>query len=118
MTEEDFYHHKDSWGRIAEDLARWLGLPHVTPLDVVILLPLLPLPVLGMLWWAPWERWVWKNVPGTITGPYLLYCAFAFWHFHAHSWLVLLVAFIGVVVCAIALGEIRDRGKRWHRPVS
>jgi hypothetical protein len=118
MTEEDYYQHHGYWERVADNVARWLGLPHVTALDVVILLPLFPLLVLGIIWWAPWEPWVWKNVPKTITGPYLLYCAFACWHFHAHSWLVLLVAIIGVAVCAAALKEIHGRGNLWRRPAS
>jgi hypothetical protein len=116
MTEENFYQHHGYWERAADNLARWLGLPHVSALDVAILLPLFPLLVLCIIWWTPWEPWVWKNVPKTITGPYLLYCAFAFWYFHAHSWLPLLFAIVGVVVCAIALYEIHERGKLWRRP--
>jgi hypothetical protein len=118
MTEDDYSQHHGYWERVADNLATWLGLPHVTALDVVILLPLFPLLVLGIIWWAPWEPWVWKSVPKTITGPYLLYCAFAFWHFHAHSWLVLLVAIIGAAVCAVALKEIYGRGNLWRRPTS
>jgi hypothetical protein len=110
MREEDFYpQQQDYWERTADNLAHWLGPQHLTTLDVVILLPLLPLFPLAILWLLPWESSVWKNVPKAITESYLLYCAFAFWHFHAHSWLMLLVAIIGVVVCAIALKEIRSR---------
>jgi hypothetical protein len=110
ISEEDFYPRQQSWwDQVADNLARWLGQPHVTVLDVAILLPLFPLLVLFIIWWAPWEPWVWKNVPKKITGPYLVYCAFAFSHFHANSWLVILVAIIGVVICAIALKEIHDR---------
>src|SRR5450432_2806542 len=115
MTEEDFYQHHSYWERATDNLARWLGVPHLTALDVVILLPLFPLLLLAIIWWAPWEPWVWKNVPKAITGFYLLYCAFAFWHFHAPSWLVLLVAIIGAVVCAIALTETHERGKLWRQ---
>jgi len=49
MTEEDYYQHHGYWERVADNVARWLGLPHVTALDVVILLPLFPLLVLGII---------------------------------------------------------------------
>jgi hypothetical protein len=114
MTEEDFYQHHSYSERVADNLARWLGVPHVTALDVVILLPLFPLLVISIIWWAPWEPGC-GNVPKATTGSYLLYCAFAFWHFHAPSWLVLLLAIIGVVVCAIALKETHDGGQLWRR---
>jgi hypothetical protein len=116
MTEEGFYQQQGYSGRAADNIANWLGLPHVTALDVVILLPLFPLLMIGIIWLMPWEPWVWKHVPKTITGPYLLYCAFAFWHFRAPSQVVLLFAITGVVVCAIALKEIHDRGKLRRRP--
>lgn len=117
MREGDFYLPRASyWEQGADNLARWLGLPHLSAVDVFILLPLFPLLVIALIWWAPWEPWVWKNVPKTISGPYLLYCAFAFWHFHAHWWWVLLAAMLGAAVCGAALKEIHDRGKRWRRP--
>jgi hypothetical protein len=115
MTEEDFSHTTATGNGLTDNLARWLGLQHVSALDVVIMLPLFPLLVLCIIWWAPWEPWVWKNVPKPITGSYLIYCAFAFWHFHAPSWLVQLAAIIGIVFCAIALYEIHGQGKLWHR---
>jgi hypothetical protein len=118
MTENNFYQHNGYGEQVADNLANWLGLPHVTALDVAILVPLIPVMVLGIIWWAPWETWVWKNVPKAIIGPYLLYCAFAFWHFHARSWLVVLVATIGIVACVFAVKEIQGRGKRWRRPES
>ncbi len=117
MREPDFYQPRpDYWGQTADNLARWLGLQHVTGLDIVILLPLFPLLIVGLIMWMPWEPWVWKSVPKTIIGLYLLYCAFAFWHFHAHWWLVSLVAISGVGVCGIALREIHSRGTLWRRP--
>jgi hypothetical protein len=109
MREEDFYQHQGYWERANENLARWLGVQHLTTLDVVILLPLVPLLALGITWWLPWERWLWKNLPKTISGPYLLYCAFALWHFHAHWWLVSLVAIVGAGVSALAV----TRSPRW-----
>ena len=90
-------------------------MPYVAALDLFNPLPLFPLMMLGIIWLAPWEPWVWRNVPKTIAGPYLLYCAFAFWHFRAHSWIVLLFVTIGVLVCAVALKEILGRGKLLDR---
>ena len=108
----DFYPQQhDYWERANDNLARWLGLQHLTTHDVFILLPLIPLFALLIFWWLPWERWFWRDLPKTISGPYLLYCAFALWHFHARWWLILLVAIIGAGLCAIAL---KDGGKTWR----
>jgi hypothetical protein len=114
MREEDFSQKQVYWEQGLDNLARWLGLQHLTTLDVVILLPLFPLLVVGIVWLQPWERWLWKDVPKTMSGAYLLYCAFAFWHFHTHWWLVLVLAILGAALCAIALKDIRD-GKPWRR---
>jgi hypothetical protein len=113
MTPESaFYQVRPGyWEQGADNLARWLGLPHLTVLDVVILLPLFPLLVVAIIMWAPWEPWVWKNVPKMITGPYLVYCAFAFWHFHWSWWAVSGFAFFGAGICALALKEMHDRRK-------
>jgi hypothetical protein len=104
------------WERAADNLASWLGLQHLTTLDFLILQPLFPLLALGITWWLPWERWLWKDLPKTISGPYLLYCAFALWHFQVRWWLVSLVAIIGAGLCALALKDIHDRGKRRRNP--
>jgi hypothetical protein len=110
IREEDFYSQPDKWAQANDGLAHWLGLQHLTTLDVFILLPLIPLIVLPVVLWFPWERWFWR--PKGIGGAYLLYCAFAFWHFHARWWLVLPVAIIGAGLCAIAL---RDGRKTFAR---
>jgi hypothetical protein len=109
ISEEDFYQQTGYWERANDGLARWLGVQHLAAIDVVILVPLIPLFGVFIIWWAPWEPWVWKNVPKVIIGPYLLYCAFAFWYFHAASWIVLIVAVIGAVVCAIAINGRQAR---------
>lgn len=101
------------WDQIVHNLGTWLGM-NLTVLDGFILLPLLPLfPVLlGCLffsWDLSWEFWLWKNIPKWVSGPYLLYCAFGFWHFHAPSWSVLLVALTGAAICALALHDGRKR---------
>lgn len=113
MTEQYFYPKQhDYWERANDNLARWLGPPHLTTLDVCIFLPLIPLIALPIFLWLPWEAWFWREkMPKVIGGPYLLYCAFALWHFHARWWVVLLVVVIGAGLCAIAL---KDRRKTWR----
>jgi hypothetical protein len=115
IREEDFYPKpQNSWERANDNLAGWLGLQHLTTLDVFILLPLIPLIAFPIVLWFPWENWFWRErMPKQIGGAYLLYCAFAFWHFHAHWLLVLLVATIGAGLCAVAL---KDGGTARRRP--
>ena len=115
VREEDLCAQRPGyWELGADNLSRWLGLPHLTTLDVVILLPLFPLLIIAVIWWAPWEPWVAKNIPKSISGPYLLYCAFAFWHFHGRWWWVLCSALLGALICGVAFKEIYDR-QRWLR---
>jgi hypothetical protein len=110
MREEDLYRQDHGyWQQVADNLSKWLGLPHLTALDVAIALPLFPWLLIAIIVWAPWEPWVWKNVPKTITGPYLLYSAFAFWHFHARWWWVLPTAALGVAICGVAVNEVYSR---------
>jgi hypothetical protein len=115
IREEDFYPKpQNSWERANDNLAGWLGLQHLTTLDVFILLPLIPLIAFPIVLWFPWENWFWRErMPKQIGGAYLLYCAFAFWHLHAHWLLVLLVATIGAGLCAVAL---KDGGTARRRP--
>jgi hypothetical protein len=113
IREEDFYQQQGYWERANDNLARWLGVQQLTTYDVFILLPLIPLFALLIIWWAPWEGWFFRDLPKTISGPYLLYCAFALWHFHAPWWPVALLAIIGAALCAIAL---RDRWKPRRQP--
>lgn len=75
--------------------------------DVLIFIPLIPaIPVIA-LWPLPWERWVPKLLPKKIIGPYLLYCAFAIWHFKQPWWLVSFAALWGVTVSAMAIFDLR-----------
>ena len=113
MREEDFYpKQQDYWDRANDNLARWLGLHHLTTLDHFILLPLIPLITLPFVVWLPWEEWFWREkTPKYIGGAYLLYCAFALWHFHARWWLILLVAIIGAGLGGIAQ---KDGKKIWR----
>ena len=73
--------------------------------DVLIFIPLIPaIPVIAT-WFLPWEFWIPKKIPNTITGPYLLYCAFATWHFKWSSWFVVMVSLWGIAVSVIAIFE-------------
>ena len=88
-------------------------------LDVLIAAPLIPLMPFAITWWLPWERWLkFERIPAKVAGPYLLYVAFAEWHFKLHLWAVILPAVVGLIVCAFAVaGIIRDRRNppRWSR---
>ena len=68
--------------------------------DVLIFLPLIP----AFIWFLPWERW---KIPNKIIGPYLLYCAFAIWHFKQWSWIVPLFGLLGIAVSASAVFDVR-----------
>jgi hypothetical protein len=71
--------------------------------DVLIFIPLIPaIPVIAT-WFLPWESWIPRRVPNKIIGPYLLYCAFAVWHFKEPGWLILGIAVWGIVVCVVAV---------------
>ena len=75
--------------------------------DVLILIPLMPaIPVIA-LWPLSWERWIPKIVPEKIVGPYLLYCAFAIWHFKQPWWVVLIVGLMGIGVSTAAIFDLR-----------
>jgi hypothetical protein len=96
------------WEQVLSNVGHWLGFP-VTSLDFIILVPLVPLLSLGLVMWLPWEQWLWKHLPKQISGPYLLYVAFALWHFHVHWWWVFIAAVGGLVMTGIALIEYRQR---------
>src|SRR5579863_6730046 len=56
-------------------------------LDVLILVPVIPLVFILVTCWLPWERWLsWDELPNRILGPYLLYAAFAAWHVKLPWW--------------------------------
>ena len=76
-------------------------------IDVLIFIPLIPaIPVMA-LWFLPWEGWIPKIIPKTIIGPYLLYCAFAIWHFKQQWWIVSFVGLWGITVSAMAIFDLR-----------
>lgn len=76
------------------------------PVDVLIFIPVIPaIPVIAT-WFLPWERWIPRRIPKSVTGPYLLYCSFAAWHFKGPRWLVAGVAFWGLFVSAMAVYDM------------
>ena len=75
--------------------------------DVLIFFPLLPASPVIATWFLPWEQWIPRKVPNKIIGPYLLYCAFALWHFKQPSWLTVPIALLGIVVCVMAFFDVR-----------
>jgi hypothetical protein len=79
-------------------------------LDVLIVAPVVPLAPLLITWWLPWERWIpWGKLPKAVLGPYLLYVAFAAWHF-AFGWFVVLVTVVAGTVLSIMafLEKVKD----------
>jgi hypothetical protein len=83
---------------------------HLTLTDVLVLIPVVPVLVLAPTWWLPWERWLKvEEWPARLLGPYLLYCAFAAWHFRLHWWAVLSVLAGGVLVTAWAAHDALTR---------
>jgi hypothetical protein len=93
--------------RAAYNLSTGTSLVSARTVDVLIFVPLIPaIPVIAF-WVLPWERWIPKIVPNTIIGPYLLYCAFAIWHFKQPSWAVLFVGLFGIAVSGAAVFDLR-----------
>ena len=52
------------------------------------------------------KPWIPRRIPKSVTGPYLLYCSFAAWHFKGPRWLVAGVAFWGLFVSAMAVYDM------------
>jgi hypothetical protein len=86
--------------------------------DVFVFLPLIPaIPVIAT-WFLPWERWIPRKIPNKIIGPYLLYCAFAVWHFKQPRWIAVFISLWGIVVCVMAFFDVRKstqlrEARRW-----
>lgn len=78
----------------------------MTPLDILIAAPAIPVVPVAISWWLPWDRWIpWGKLPKIILGPYALYLAFAAWHFHFAAWSVLLIVIAGVVLTVMGAVE-------------
>jgi hypothetical protein len=81
----------------------------VSTQDILILVPLIPLAPFLIIWYLPWESWLWDRLPKRLrklTGPYLIYGAFAAWHFKLHWWAILSPLVCGVVMSAWAVQEM------------
>ena len=71
----------------------------MTTRDFLIAIPVIPLVPIFLTWWLPWERWIpWSKLSKLALGPYVLYAAFAAWHFHFSSWFVLIVIVTGGIL--------------------
>jgi hypothetical protein len=79
--------------------------------DVLIFIPLIPAIPVVAFWVLPWERWIPKIIPNKIIGPYLLYCAFAIWHFKQSWWIVSMAGLAGIAVSTMAIFEARKARK-------
>lgn len=103
-------------------LARLFQRPETAmrAIDIVILAPVIPLLPMVITWWLPWERWIpWDKVSLLFVGPYLLYCAFAAWHFHMEVGLMLATAITGAAACVIAVSApVIAAQRRWRRPAA
>ena len=78
----------------------------MTALDVLIAIPVIPLVPIFITWWLPWERWIpWGKLSKLALGPYVLYAAFAAWHFHASAWFVLVVIVVGSILTIMGAVE-------------
>jgi len=74
----------------------------MTPSDVLILIPILPIFFVAITWFLPWERWIpWDELPLHVVGLYLVYAAFAFWHFKFPWWTVVLLVIAGIGCLAV-----------------
>lgn len=74
----------------------------MTPADVLTLVPMVPILFVAITWILPWERWIpWGELPLHVLGLYLLYAAFAFWHFKFPRWTVVLLVIAGTSCFAV-----------------
>lgn len=78
----------------------------MSKIDVLIAIPIIPLVPVFVTWWLPWERWIpWGKVPKLVLGPYVLYAAFAGWHFHFSNWEVVVAIVAGLVLTIMGAVE-------------
>jgi hypothetical protein len=77
----------------------------VSTLDILILIPLIPAAPVVITWWLPCGKWIFDEVPKYLAGPYLLYAAFAAWHFKCEWWFIILLAAAGMVLSVLAIAN-------------
>jgi hypothetical protein len=83
--------------------------------DIIVLIPVIPVLLLLPLWWLPWESWIWIRLPNplrVLSGPYLLYVAFAAWYFKEPIWTVSITAVMGVCFGIWALLSVNSTRKQ------
>jgi hypothetical protein len=79
---------------------------NLSTIDMLILIPLLPLILILAAWWLPWGKWMpLDELPKGFTGLYLVYGAFAAWHFKFTWWVVLLLVLGGTGFLAAYVRE-------------
>jgi len=96
-----------AWPLQLYNLSAGASLVSARTIDVLIFIPLIPAIPVVALWPLPWHRWIPKVILNKIIGPYLLYCAFAIWHFKQPWWFVSLVGLLGMAVSAAAIFDLR-----------
>jgi small-conductance mechanosensitive channel len=78
----------------------------MSALDVLVLIPVIPLVLILASWTLPWESWIpWDRIPKAVLGPYLLYAAFASWYFEFDRWLIPMAVVAGVAISVWAVVE-------------
>jgi hypothetical protein len=78
----------------------------MTTVDILIAIPVIPLVPIFITWPLPWERWIpWGKLQKLVLGPYVLYSAFAAWHFHFSNWFVVIVTIAGGIVTVMGAVE-------------
>lgn len=76
----------------------------MSTVDVLLLVPLIPAMPVIFIRWLPLERWIpWGKLPKSLLGPYILYGAFAAWHFRLPWWAVDALALAGIAVSGVAI---------------
>jgi hypothetical protein len=89
----------------------------MSTIDIIILIPLVPLVPLLIVWFLPWEDWLWQRLPKVgrlAAGPYLLYASFAAWHFRLHWWAVLIGLICGIALTIWSIREMRSARKKYE----
>jgi hypothetical protein len=84
---------------------------NLSTLDMLILIPFLPLGLVALTWWLPWEKVLdsaWDELPKFVVALYFLYAAFVAFYFKWGWWIKFVLASIGIV---FLFGAIREAVK-------
>jgi hypothetical protein len=80
----------------------------LSTVDILILIPLLPLGLVAFTWWLPWEKvfdLAWDELPKVCLALYFLYASFAAFYFKWGRWIVFILASIGIFFLFVAIRE-------------